>query len=82
MKNIVFWSDLAVNALSTLLLGASNNCAQLLTAPTRKDIDLAHVRGMWLDIGVPSLRNFPVMSRWRKVLVIILFASSIPLHLL
>ncbi|KAK4494735.1 hypothetical protein PRZ48_014091 [Zasmidium cellare] len=50
-------AELVVNILSTLLLGASNYAAQLLTAPTRKDLDRQHARGNWLDVGVSSVRN-------------------------
>ena len=25
--------------------------------PTRKEIDRAHAKGDWLDIGIPSVRN-------------------------
>lgn len=46
-----------INILSTLLLGALNLCMQLLAAPTRSEIDRAHKEFVWLDIGVPSLRN-------------------------
>ncbi len=43
-----------INVLSTLLLGASNMCMQLLAAPTRSEIDKAYKDFVWLDIGVPS----------------------------
>ncbi|KAH0153040.1 hypothetical protein KCU67_g9632, partial [Aureobasidium melanogenum] len=82
MKRITFWVDLAINILSTLLLGASNNCTQLLVAPTRKDIDDAHATDRYLDVGVSSLRNVLTASRWRQWLCICLFLSSTPLHLL
>lgn len=82
MKKILLGADLAINILGTLLLGASNNCAQLLSAPTRKDIDDAHSRGKWLDIGTPSVRNIPILGRLRIALCTILFISSVPLHLL
>lgn len=82
MKRITFWVDLMINILSTLLLGASNNCVQLLVAPTRKDISDAHAAGKYLDVGVSSIRNFVAVSRWRQWLCVGLFLSSIPLHLL
>ena len=47
--NIKF--HVVVNILSTLLLGASNLCMQLLAAPTRDEVDRAHRNGYWLDIG-------------------------------
>jgi hypothetical protein len=49
---------LTQNSRSTLLLAASNNCSQLLIAPTRPDVDKAHAEGRWLHIGVASLKNF------------------------
>jgi hypothetical protein len=59
---------LTINALSTILLSASNYCIQCLSAPTKEDVDKAHGRKGWLEIGVPTLRNLGV--------------SSLPLHLL
>ncbi|KAK0618775.1 hypothetical protein DIS24_g11536 [Lasiodiplodia hormozganensis] len=58
IDHIQFGIHLAINAVSTLLLGASNYCMQCLSAPTREDIDRAHGQGKWLDIGVPSMKNF------------------------
>ncbi|KAH7310628.1 hypothetical protein B0I35DRAFT_439442 [Stachybotrys elegans] len=75
------WPELVINLLSTLLLGASNVCSQLLSAPTRADINRAHAKGKWLDIGVPSMRNIWHIPRWRACLWAILMLSSIPLHL-
>lgn len=74
-------ADLAINILSTLLLGASNHTAQLLTAPARKDLDLQHARGAWLDIGVSSVRNLRYLPRWRTVVWATLVLSTVPLHL-
>ncbi|KAE8419468.1 hypothetical protein BDV36DRAFT_294303 [Aspergillus pseudocaelatus] len=71
----------AINILSTSLLGASNYCMQCLSAPTRKDIDRAHGKGRWLDIGVPSIRNLRQGSRKRAILWLCLVLSSLPLHL-
>jgi hypothetical protein len=82
MKKTTFWIDLVINILSTLLLGASNNCTQLLVAPKRKYISDAHAAGRYLDVGVSSIRNFMAVSRWRQCLCAGLFLSSIPLHLL
>ncbi|MCJ1312051.1 hypothetical protein MMC25_005725 [Agyrium rufum] len=55
---------------------------QILTAPTRAEIDEAHTRGRWLDIGVPSVRNLRSISRKRVLLWFGLAFSSLPLHLL
>ncbi|KAL8708100.1 MAG: hypothetical protein Q9220_006954 [cf. Caloplaca sp. 1 TL-2023] len=54
---------------------------QCLSAPTRDEIDRAHQRQRWLDIGVPSIRNLRAMSWYRISLWFLLASSSIPLHL-
>ena len=76
------WLHLLINALSTILLGASNYCAQLLVAPTRKEVDEAHDDKRWLDIGVQSFRNLRRVSSKRLVVWIFLMLSSTLLHLL
>ena len=75
------WFHLIINVLSTLLLGASNYCMQCLASPTREEVDTAHGQGVWLDIGVPSVRNLTRITRDRIVLWWILAISGIPLHL-
>ena len=79
---ISLWWHLAINVCSTLLLSASNNAMQCLTAPTRADIDKAHRKGWHLDVGIPSLRNLRVIDRRRILLWCLLAATSLPLHLL
>ena len=81
-KTISIWSHLAINALGTILLGVSNNAMQCLSAPTRSEVDQAHSRGDWLDIGVPGTRNLWKISRRRLILWLFLGLSSVPLHLL
>ncbi|KAI6763294.1 hypothetical protein HG531_013191 [Fusarium graminearum] len=54
---------------------------QGLVAPVRAEVDAAHRSGHWLEIGVPSLRNFRFLSR-RKIIYWSLFClSSVPLQL-
>ncbi len=55
---------------------------QCLSSPTRNEIDKAHSQGIWLDIGVPSVRNLRRLSTTRIILWWLLAFSSIPLHLL
>ena len=79
---LTFWVHLVINVLSTLLLGASNYSMQCLSSPTRGEIEKAHGKGIWLDIGVPSIRNLRHLSTARVTLWWLLAISSIPLHLL
>jgi hypothetical protein len=71
-----------INIICTLLLAASNYYMQYLSACTRKEIDFAHNKGSWVDVGIPSIRNIRFMSKGRIALWLILALSSIPLHLL
>jgi len=57
IRTWAIWLHLGINVLSTILLTASNYTMQRLLAPTRKEVDKAHVKGQWLAIGVPSIRN-------------------------
>jgi hypothetical protein len=73
-----------INILSTILLAGSNYCMQILSAPTREDIDRSHSHASpkWLHIGVPSVRNLAHVGRRRAVLWCLLGVSSLPQHLL
>jgi len=71
-----------INVFSTVLLGASNYCMQRLVAPTRNEINAAHAKRRWLDIGKPSVRNLLSINWKRLVLWILLAVSGLPLHLL
>lgn len=72
---------LVINVLSTILLAASNYVMQCLSAPSRADVDKAHSKGDWLDIGIFSIRNLCLMDAKRKILWVILFISSFPIHM-
>jgi hypothetical protein len=76
------WVHLAINVVSTLLLGGSNYCMQCLSAPTRADLDRAHAKATFLDIGVPSVRNLWSVPRYKMLLWWALGLSSVPLHLM
>lgn len=79
-RNLSLVSHLIINILSTLLLAASNYAMQVVSSPSRSDIDRAHQKQIWLDIGVFSLRNFGWISRYRFLAYILLVLSSVPLH--
>jgi hypothetical protein len=71
-----------VNALSSLILLTSNMFMQLLLAPTRKQIDIAHAKRRSVDIGIFSLGNFFVVSKRNRFIWVCLAITSLPLHLL
>ncbi|KAI7066054.1 hypothetical protein KC340_g14348 [Hortaea werneckii] len=76
------WLHLLINALSSILLSASNYTMQCLCSPTRIEIDRAHARGDWLDVGIASFRNLWRINWRRTALWWILALSSVPIHLL
>ena len=73
---------LVINVLSSILLAASNYVMQCLSTPSRVDIDRAHSKGNWLDIGTMSVRNLWVTDVKSKVLWGLLCVSSLPIHML
>ena len=81
-QNLDTWLHLLINVLSTMLLASSNYCMQCLSSSTRKDVDKAHARGKWLDVGIHSIRNLGSIPRFRLLLWSILALSSVPIHLL
>ena len=74
--------QLTMNVLSSLVLGTSSYCMQTLTAPTRKDIDKAHARDHWLDVGTPSVRNLIFFAPTKRLYWALLFVGCVPLHIL
>ncbi len=81
-KRLSQWLHLLINIVSTILLGASNYSMQGLSSPIRQMIDKAHQSGIWLGIGVPSIRNIRWLSQPRIAIWCLLTLSSVPLHLM
>lgn len=82
VKSASLWVHVAINILSTALLSGSNYCMQVLSSPTREEVDKAHREGKWLDIGVHSFRNLFSIGSRRVWLWLVLALSSAPLHLM
>lgn len=73
---------LIINVLSSLVLASTNFFMQVLNAPSREELDSAHEKGSWLDIGVPSPRNAFKVSRFKMIMWLLFCMSSVPIHLL
>ncbi|KAG8164133.1 hypothetical protein KVR01_006051 [Diaporthe batatas] len=73
---------LMINVLSSLVLASTNFFMQVLNAPSREELDNAHEKGSWLDVGIPSPRNVFRVSRFKRIMWILFFLSSVPIHLL
>lgn len=61
-----------INVAVVVLLVGANYVFQVLSSPTRSEIAGAHESRMWLEIGVPSLRNFRRIGGGRSVVAIAL----------
>ncbi|CAG8976038.1 hypothetical protein HYALB_00010319, partial [Hymenoscyphus albidus] len=72
------WLHIIINIAGTCLQAASNFTMQCIGSPTRTEIDSAHARGKYRDIGLQSLRN--LTSIRKKLLYGLLVLSSLPLH--
>ncbi|KAH8897511.1 hypothetical protein GQ53DRAFT_818775 [Thozetella sp. PMI_491] len=73
---------LVINILSTIVLGSSNFFMQILSSPTRADVDKRHSMGIWLNIGIPSVRNLRLLPTRRVVCWLLFLLSSFPIHML
>ncbi|RYP58951.1 hypothetical protein DL770_010325 [Monosporascus sp. CRB-9-2] len=58
----------AISVFSVVFLAGANYVFQVLTSPTRGEVDKAHESKRWLDIGVTSMRNFAHISGFRVFL--------------
>ncbi|KAF9696725.1 hypothetical protein EKO04_005443 [Ascochyta lentis] len=70
-----------LNIISTLILGASTYAMQGTTAPTREEVDCAHAKGKWLEIGTQSWRNLIYVSKRHASIWSVLAVTSLLLHL-
>ncbi|MCJ1224185.1 hypothetical protein MMC12_000829 [Toensbergia leucococca] len=72
----------SVIAASFLVTFASNKFLCLAVAPLPEEVDTAHARCKWLDIGVNSWRNLQFVSGMRRWSWVIILLSSVPVQLL
>lgn len=72
----------ALNIVTSLMLAASNFAMQSICSPTREEVDAAHAKKRSLGIGGLSMRNFRLIRKSRSALWVLLWITSIPLHLL
>ncbi|KAI1354006.1 hypothetical protein F5Y01DRAFT_322260 [Xylaria sp. FL0043] len=63
---------LLINVVSTLVV---------LNSPSREEIDRAHSKGYWLDIGVSSIRNVFRLSKFKLWCWTTVVLTSVPIHL-
>ncbi|KAJ9613924.1 hypothetical protein H2200_002060 [Cladophialophora chaetospira] len=71
-----------LNIIATVLVATSNYVMQCLSAPSRKEVDEAHAKGSFLNIGIPSVHNLLQKLSWNSFLWLTLVLTTVPIHLL
>ncbi|KAF7550537.1 hypothetical protein G7Z17_g5652 [Cylindrodendrum hubeiense] len=66
-----------VNVFAIVLIAGANYVVQILSSPTRCEVDIAHEKSTWVDIGIPSLRNLGLISSTRAALSAILLVIAV-----
>lgn len=72
---------LFINIIATAVLASSNFFMQILSSPSRLEVDKAHANLQSLDIGIPSVKNIEFLSPFKLACWLGLFITSIPIHL-
>lgn len=84
-RTVARWNTglhLLINVFGSCLLAASNYTIQVISSPTREEIDKVHAQGSWLAVGLLSPRNWKRIARKRVLLAVALGLSSVPLHVM
>ncbi|KAJ3575418.1 hypothetical protein NPX13_g4044 [Xylaria arbuscula] len=80
-SNLNLLLHLAINIFSTAVLASSNFFMQILSSPSRTEINQAHEWLRPLDIGIPSTKNLFYVSRFKRLGWLVFFVTSLPIHL-
>ncbi|KAI1381015.1 hypothetical protein F4677DRAFT_208613 [Hypoxylon crocopeplum] len=68
---------IVIDVFGVALLSGANYVFQVLSSPTRREVATAHGNKRWLDIGIPSIRNFSHISGFRATVVVIILLSAV-----
>ncbi|KAK4225349.1 hypothetical protein QBC38DRAFT_267411 [Podospora fimiseda] len=67
----------AINIFALALIAGANYVFQVLSSPTRAEINEAHRKWTWLHIGIPSFRNLLHIDKGRVFLSLVLLLSAV-----
>lgn len=65
------------NVFGIVLIAGANYVFQILTSPTREEVDNAHEKLQWMDIGIPSFRNLTAIRFGRALLAATILSLAI-----
>lgn len=66
-----------INVVVVILIVGANYVFQVLSSPKRSEISGAHESRKWLEIGVPSARNFRHIGAGRAFLALVLLTVAV-----
>ncbi|KAF3760705.1 hypothetical protein M406DRAFT_342907 [Cryphonectria parasitica EP155] len=66
-----------INVAVVVVIVGANYAFQVLSSPTRTEVSEVHENRKWLEIGVPSVRNFWYVGRGRAFLAMVLLAVAV-----
>lgn len=66
-----------INVGVVILIVGANYVFQVLSSPTRSEVADAHQQKKWLEIGVPSARNFKHIGKGRVFLSLLLLTVAV-----
>ncbi|KAK1828274.1 hypothetical protein QBC39DRAFT_374811 [Podospora conica] len=71
------WSLHAVISVMVVATVAGGNYVfQVLGSPMREEVDVAHSKREWLDIGVPSFRNLAYIDARRTAMAVVILLTA------
>lgn len=70
-------SHAVINVVVVILIVGANYVFQVLSSPTRSEVTDAHQYKQWLEIGIPSVRNFKFISRGRSISALVVLAVAV-----
>lgn len=76
-SNLNWGLHAVINVAVLVLLVGANYVFQVLSSPTRSEITKAHESKKWLEIGVPSVRNFLHIGKGRGILSMALLVAAL-----
>lgn len=71
-----------INIIVLTLTATSSYCNQVLAAPSRARIDIAHAQRVWVSIGSSSFTNVWYAPLWRKTLWLLILGTSLPVQMM
>lgn len=65
------------NLFGIVLIAGANYVFQILSSPTREEVNNTHEKLQWLDIGIPSFRNLKAIRFGRALLAVTILSLAI-----